>query len=525
MRKDIDYVHTFSATVTADSIRWFFSLATYFKMQVSSLDVKQAYLQGTQQIVIYAFLPSYIDLAEMTDEQLLPIRHALLEMLGRKGRRAIKQLARSKRRQSSRVLRILRSIYGDPSAGHVWSVLLIYKLTSKLGFTRSRVDGCVYFKTRGKRVKRERGGGESAWFTEYVVLVTWTDDLPYFGTSAMKKEFEMDIARELPVTFSPVCRDFVGIEVEQFVDRGVTFLTQKRYWELAAERFREYLKPSFCVRTPLPERLDLSEPTEEEKREAKDLPYRQLLGCMAFPSCHTKLEIRFAISILSRFMQGWGVRHWGYALHCLKYCIYARFFGLVYVSGVDWHGCNVPYAYGDSSFEHPKSQGCRMVMMNGALVSMSSQRHTTIDTSTTAAELTEAFLASNDIMGFRNLMTELGFELDGPTVLYQDNQPAIQVVEGERNLGSVTKHMSIRTWKLTERVEDRHVCLEYCGTTDMLADIGTKSLNATQFCYLRDWSTGYALLRIHHPDLDPMVRFEEAQRVWTLMFVMGNQEG
>jgi hypothetical protein len=198
-------------------------------------------------------------------------------------------------------------------------------------------------------------------------------------------------------------------------------------------------------------------------------------------------------------------------VHCLKYCICERHFGLAYVSGVDWHGANVPYAYGDSSYESPKSQGCRMVMMNGAVVSLSSQKHTTIDTSTTAAELTEAFLASNDVMGFRNLMVELGFELEGPTVLYQDNQPAIQVAEGERNLGSVTKHMEIRTWKLKERVEDQHVYLEYCSTHDMLADIGTKSLGATQFCYLRDWSTGYALLRSHHPDLYPGGQHEDAE--------------
>ena len=84
---------------------------------------------------------------------------------------------------------------------------------------------------------------------------------------------------------------------------GLTLLTQSKYWVLVCERFREYLKPPFNVRTPLPERAEAREPSESEVKDAAHLPYRQLLGCMAFPSCHTKLEIRFAISLLSRFIQ------------------------------------------------------------------------------------------------------------------------------------------------------------------------------------------------------------------------------
>jgi len=118
-------------------------------------------------------------------------------------------------------------------------------------------------------------------------------------------------------------------------------------------------------------------------------------------------------------------------------------------------------------------------------------------------------------------MTELGFMLEGPTVLYQDNQPAIQVAGGARNLGSVTKHMSIRTWKLKGRVEDKQVCVEYCNTVDMLADIGPKSLGPTQFCYLRDWCTGYALLRRNHPDLDPLVHGTDAERICMLLVAGG----
>ena len=91
---------------------------------------------------------------------------------------------------------------------------------------------------------------------------------------------------------------------------------------------------------------------------------------------------------------------------------------------------------------------------------------------------------------------------ENPTVLYQDNQPAIQVASGNRNLASKTKHMDIRVWKLKERIDDRLIVLEFCSTHDMLADLGTKPLGIKQFQYLRDFANGYSLCRAMHPDMD-----------------------
>ena len=346
-------------------------------------------------------------------------------------------------------------------------------------------------------------------------MLTFTDDLPYFGTDSIVKWFEAEIQKHLPVTFQERCTDFIGIEVNQMLDKGVTMVTQSKYWVMAAERFREYLRPPFRVRTPLPENVDLTrKPSEREIEEAKHLPYRQLLGCIAYPSCHTKLEIRFAVSCLSRYMQGWGKYQWNLALECLKYCVCHRHFGLVWLRHADSHGPNVPYGYADSSFQSPKSQGGRITMVNGAAVSASSQKHTTVDTSTTSAELTEAFLCSNDLVGFRNLLTEIGFVVESPTVLYQDNKPVIQIVEGTRSMNATTRHFDLRVWKLKERVTNKEVRLVFCSTHDMLADIATKALGPKQFEYLRDLMTGYALLRQVHPEIDPVQIGLEAEKCW-----------
>ncbi len=132
--------------------------------------------------------------------------------------------------------------------------------------------------------------------------------------------------------------------------------------------------------------------------------------------------------------------------------------------------------------------------MNGAAISFTSKRHTTTDDSTTAAELTEAYLAACDIEGFRNILTEIGLRPEGPTVLFQDNQSAIQIAMNRGSLSRKTRATEIRTLTLRNKVEDLKVVPIYLETSKMVADIGTKALDPKQFIKLRDQVLGYSEL-------------------------------
>ena len=145
------------------------------------------------------------------------------------------------------------------------------------------------------------------------------------------------------------------------------------------------------------------------------------------------------------------------------------------------------------SLSLPRSQGCRLVMMNGAVISFSSKRHTTTDDSTAAAELTEQHLCACDVEGLRNLMKEVGLEQLEPTTIYQDNQAAIQISNNRGALAKKTRAMDMRTLTVRNKVEDMKVIPVYCETAHMLADIGTKALEPTHFEFLRDQMTGYGV--------------------------------
>jgi hypothetical protein len=154
----------------------------------------------------------------------------------------------------------------------------------------------------------------------------------------------------------------------------------------------------------------LIEPTEDEVKEAEHLPFPNLLGVVQYPSAFTKTEMRYAMSALSRHRTKWGKKHFEILLRSLEYGYSTRNKEIIYSGSLEEKDLNVLIAYADSSLSIPRSQGCRLILMNGAVMIFTSKRHSTTDDSTAAAELTEQHLCACDVEGLRNLMKEVGLE-------------------------------------------------------------------------------------------------------------------
>jgi hypothetical protein len=292
--------------------------------------------------------------------------------------------------------------------------------------------------------------------------------------------------------------EFVSIEIKQNLQDKTLELKQSTYWEKAVERFAEFLPAGNVKERRIPlsaadERL-LKEPSEEEIKEAEHLPFPNLLGVVQYPSAFTKPEMRYAMSVLSRHRTRWGRKHFVILLKCLEYGYSTRDKGIIYLGFLDEKDLNHLVAYADSSLSIPRSQGCRLVLMNGAVISFTSKRHSTTDDSTAAAELTEQHLCACDVEGLRNLMKEVGLEQLEPTIIYQDNQAAIHIANNRGALAKKTRALEMRTLAVRNKVEDLKVIPMYCVTLKMIADIGTKALEPSRFELLRDAMTGYGLL-------------------------------
>jgi hypothetical protein len=423
-------------------------------------------------------------------EELAKFRTQLLSVLKADGMKGIKEFSK-KLRQERRirpktVLELKRSIYGIPDAGQSFSMFMQSLHIKKCNMVQSDMDPCLFYKIYEEDKDQFGNGGK---VTDFLIAITWVDDCRYFGTEELVSDYERTITEHCKCTLEGRSTEFVSIKIDHDIAAGTLELTQKEYWEKAVIRFKEFLpstgpKERLVPLSPSDERL-LVEPTEEEIKSGEHLPFPNVLGVVQYPSNFTKMEMRYAMSVLSRHRTKWGLVHFKVLLKALEYGWSTREMGVKYNSNLDVKYRNVLVAYADSSFSTPRSQGCRMVMMNGGAISFTSKRHTTTDDSTTAAELTEAYLCACDVEGFRNINEEIGLRAEEPTILYQDNQSAIQIAMNRGSLSKKTRAMEVRTLTYRNKVEDMKVVPIWVESKDMLADLGTKSLEPKPFISLR----------------------------------------
>jgi hypothetical protein len=349
------------------------------------------------------------------------------------------------------------------------------------------MDPCCFYK-----ILEDKEG----MVTDFIIVITWVDDCRYFGTDLLIQAYEQDVQKHCKCTMEGESKEFVSIEIKHDIKGQKLELTQSEYWVKAVARFAQYLPakgPSErkVPLSPADEKL-LVDLSEEDMKSAQHLPYASLLGVCQYPSCFTRLEMRYSMSVLSRHRTKWGMDHFRILIKALEYGYSTRWMGLRYRCNRDKAKRNKLVAFADSAFSIPRSQGGSIVMMNGAAISFRSKRHTTTDESTTSAEITEAYLAACDVEGFRTLNSEIGLKQTEPTVLWQDNQSAIRIAMNRGSLAKKTRAMEIRVLSIRNKIEDMKVVPHYLETSKMIADIGTKALDPKQFCTLRDKMCGYA---------------------------------
>jgi hypothetical protein len=222
-------------------------------------DATTGYLQTTQRVPVYAFLPSHYGYSDLPYEELATLRAQLIKILNAEGIEGIKKFSRRMRNE--------RRVYGIPDAGQSFNMFMQSLHLKKCMMAQSEIDPCIFYKILQQDVDDGCGGMETR-LVEYLLAITWVDDVRYFGTEKMVKEYEETINQNCKCTFEGVSKDFVSIQIHHDVAAKTLELKQEDYWEKAVERFKEYLGPNepkerLVPLSPADEKL-LVEPTDEE---------------------------------------------------------------------------------------------------------------------------------------------------------------------------------------------------------------------------------------------------------------------
>jgi hypothetical protein len=118
-------------------------------------------------------------------------------------------------------------------------------------------------------------------------------------------------------------------------------------------------------------------------------------------------------------------------------------------------------------------------MIGGAAVTWFCKKQGPVAISSTEAEYYALSEAVKEALWIRMLLTEAGFELNGPTTIMEDNKSTISIALNPVN-HQRTKHIDTRVHQIRDHVKKLDVDIVYCPTGDMIADIFTKALPASQ---------------------------------------------
>ncbi len=358
----LDYWETYAPVATWATIRCVMMLAAQRSWKTKQLDFVQAYPQAPAQTEMYIELP----------------KGCVVD--GPKG---------------NWVLRILNNIYGQKQAGKVWNDFLIHGLTTKLGFTQSKIDPSLL------------------WRGNYIIII-YTDDTIITGPD--EKEIDKiigEIGTVFKITHSETVSDFLGVKIERDENTGVIKMTQPLLIQSIINDmgFQDNSKgrnfPTLSSKILLRHK---DSPDHNEKWH-----YRGVIGKLNYLEKSTRPDISYAVHQCARFMENPKVEHTKAVKAIVRYLIATKDKGLICIpndKSLECY-CDADFAgnYHISEAEHEtdtaRSRTGYVIKYAGCPLMWASRLQTEIALSTTESEYISLSTALRDVIPMMNLIEEL----------------------------------------------------------------------------------------------------------------------
>jgi hypothetical protein len=443
-RPGIDYLETFSPVAKATSIRAILALAAKRKMKLRHIDFETAYLNGDLEEAIWMTLPQ--DSAFLFTTQKGEVPH-------------------------ESTVRLLKGLYGLKQAGRLWN-RQIHDYLVKIGFERSRADPCIYTKSES---------GQS------VILGLYVDDcLVAYHEDSEISEILAKLKARYAIKDLGEPQQILGLQIERTRDGSV---------KLHQEQYIENMLKSFgmedCNPVPIPHApgvhlsKELCPSNEEERKFMQSKPYAELVGSLNWAATMSRPDIAQVVSKLCRFISDPGPKHWSAAKHVLKYLKGSKSYGLFYKS----EGQEELSGYHDSDWAGDKDTRRSTTgfgfFLAGSLISWRSKLQTSVSLSSTEAEYMACCFATREAVWLRRLLQDLGIQISGPTVMFQDSTGCKSLSENWR-ADQRTKHIDVQYHFVREQVEAQTVSLSRVSTENMIADALTKPVPRRKFEWCRE---------------------------------------
>jgi hypothetical protein len=440
-----DFEETTSPTARMESIRILAHIAAVLNYEIRQFDVKTAFLHGTLDTPVYMEQPPGF-------EEALPS--------GVDG-----------------VWQLVKGLYGLKQGGLCWNIEL-HKAMLEMGFTQVLVEHCVYVRRRDN---------------DLVIAAVHVDDFKAISSSVASMDtFEADLKSRYEISTGDGSF-LLGIHSVRDREARTIHLSQTAMIDRVVVEFgqQDWARP---MSTPMDDKAawledDCIDPSDRKARAAvAHLPYGRLVGSLTFLAIATRADIAYAVNFLSRFLHNFSQKHYDAAIRIVRYLKFTRTHGLLLGRGKDLSELIVVDGMTDSDYANDKI-GRRSVSgycfsLGAGAISWRSKRQACVAQSTCEAEYVAASAAAKEAVWLRQLLSEIGYPQEQPTLIRGDNQGALELIKSQRH-HEQAKHIDVRYHYVREEHKKGTIRFDYVRLHNNVADLFTKPLARAVFAPLR----------------------------------------
>ena len=372
-----------------------------------------------------------------------------------------------------KVCKLKKALYGLKQSPRAWFGRFS-TFMKKIGYKQSDADHTLFVKAGDRTV---------------TALIVYVDDMVVTGNDSEEiKRLQTLLATEFELKDLGHLKYFLGIEVSRS-KAGITMCQRKYILDLLTETGMLDCKP---VETPIETNHKLSilpdqVPTNKER-------YQKLVGKLIYLS-HTRPDIAYAVSVVSRFMHAPSEEHMKAVYRILKYLKATPGKGLFFGKNQDHKVVGYTDADWAGDRMDGKSTSGYFTFVGGNLVTWRSKKQKVVSRSSAEAEFRGMVHGVCELLWIKRILRDLGIALTAPMQLCCDNKSAVKIannpVQHDR-----TKHVEIDRHFIKDHLEKKTIELPHVSSEDQLADMMTKAVCGRVFeCSLNK----LGMLDIHSP--------------------------
>ena len=270
---------------------------------------------------------------------------------------------------------------------------------------------------------------------------------------------------------------YLGMKIV-YDDHGGVIIDMKKYVQDMIEEYPDEL--SGKSKTPANDKLFQVNNKSAKLEESRAELFHTMVAKGLFLSKQSCPDIQIAIAFLCTRVKQPTLEDWNKLHHLMDYLKRTKNECLVIKMNdskvIEWY-IDVVYAVHPDMRSHT---GAVMTLGKGAVVSISSKQKTNARSST-EAELIGVDDIISSVLWTKLFMEAQGLEIEH-NIIYQDNKSTILLAtNGRESAGKRLRHLNIKYFYVTDKIQNKEVEIKYCPTDDMIGDYNTKPLQGSKF--------------------------------------------